>query len=286
MLRSRFVVAAILLLSSPWLQAQRAPLSFAPLEQWRAAIASSNWKRAESLYAPAVEVVTAQGKSYGATEDIDFWKSRGAAALTLDVADVDHSQGPDTTKITFDAEYKQKAPLGPRASSLRTSYVVCAQVWQKQGAEWRIVSTAHGDPTRLKQPLVLIPIFSATADARADIRQALTRAKRQNKRVLLDFGANWCFDCHVLDTAFESSDVRPLLQKNFVVVHVDVEQYDKNLDLAQQYQIPLQQGVPALAVLNAEGKLLFSSQHKEFEKARSMSSEEIVAFLNQWKPGS
>ncbi|HEV2112697.1 MAG TPA: thioredoxin family protein [Terriglobales bacterium] len=286
MLRSRFIVTAILLLSSPWLQAQRVPLSFAPLEQWRAAIAAGNWKQAQSFYAPAVEVVTAQGKSYGAAVDVNFWKDQGAAGLALDVADVDHSQGPDTAKITFEAEYKQKAPLGPRASGLRAFYVVCAQVWQRRGTGWRIVSTAHGDPTRLKQPLVLIPIFSATADARADIRQALTRATRQNKRVLLDFGANWCFDCHVLDTAFESSAIRPLLQKNFVVVHVDVGQYDKNLDLAQQYQIPLQQGVPALAVLNAEGKLLFSSQHKEFEKARSMSSEEIVAFLNQWKPGS
>jgi len=262
------------------------PQSFAPLEQWRAAIAAGNWKKAESFYAPEVEVVTAQGKNYGAAEDINFWQSQAPAALSLDVADVDHSQGPETAKVTFEAEYKQKAPLGPSATGSRTYYVVYAQIWQKRGAEWRIVSTAHGDPTRLKQPLVLVPIFSDTADAKADISRALVRAKRQSKRVLLDFGANWCFDCHVLDTAFESRDIAPLLQTNFVVVHVDVGQYDKNLDLAQQYKIPLNQGVPSLAVLSSGGKLLYSSQHKEFEKARSMSPEEITDFLRQWKPGS
>lgn len=259
--------------------------SLAPLEQWRAAIASDSWKQAESFYAPAVEVVTAQGKNYGAAEDLNFWKSQGAAGLTLDVADIDHKQGPDTVKVTFEAEYKQKAPLGPSAIGVRTYYVVCAQLWQKRGNDWHIASTARGDPTRLKQPLALVPIFSDSADARSDIQKALARAKQQKKRVLLDFGANWCFDCHVLDTAFESRDIAPLLTKNFIVVHVDVGQYDKNLDLAQQYQIPLDQGIPALAVLSADGKLLYSSEHKEFEKARSMSPEEITDFLKQWRPG-
>lgn len=282
----RHLFALFLLLCSFRSHAQSVPQSFAPVEQWRASIAAGNWKQAESFYAPPVEVVTAQGKNYGAAEDINFWRGQGPAALALDVADVDHSQGLDKAKVTFEAEYKQKAALGPSATVLRTYYVVCAQLWQKHGAEWRIVSTAHGDPTRLKQPLVLVSIFSATADAKADISRALARAKRQNKRVLLDFGANWCFDCHVLDTAFESRDIAPQLKKNFVLVHVDVGQYDKNLDLAQQYQIPLNQGIPSLAVLSSGNKLLYSSQHKEFEKARSMSPEEITEFLSKWKPGS
>jgi thiol-disulfide isomerase/thioredoxin len=282
----RRLFALLLLLYSFGSHAQRMPQSFAPLEQWRAAIAAGNWKQAETLYTPAVEVVTAQGKNYGAAEDINFWKSQGPAALSLDVAEVDHSQGPDTAKVTFEAEYKQKAALGPSATVLRTYYVICTQLWQEHSAEWRIVSTAHGEPARLKQPLVLVPIFSDTADAKADISRALVRAKQQNKRVLLDFGANWCFDCHVLDTAFESRDIALLLQRNFVVVHVDVAQYDKNLDLAQRYRIPLNQGIPSLAVLDPSGKLLYSSEHKEFEKARSMSPEEITDFLSKWKPGS
>jgi hypothetical protein len=74
------------------------------------------------------------------------------------------------------------------------------------------------------------------------------------------------------------------LNRNFVVVHVDIGEYDKNLELAKKYEVPLQRGVPAAAVLDRDGKLLFTQKNQEFEKARSLSPEDILAFLNKWKP--
>jgi hypothetical protein len=44
--------------------------------------------------------------------------------------------------------------------------------------------------------------------------------------------------------------------------------------------------VPALAVLDSAGKLLFSQTHGEFENTRRLGPEDIVAFLNQWKPAT
>ena len=261
--------------------------SFSPLEQWRSAIAAGNWPQLEELYAPDVQVVTAKGKSQGAAEEIRFWKEQSPSRLALDIADTDSSQGPGTLKTTFEAEFKHKAALGPSATVVQTFYVTCVQLWQKQDDTWRIVGAGHGDPARLKQPLKLNPnLYSANANAREDIGQALARAKKQNKRVILDFGANWCYDCHVLDLAFHHPEIALLLGRNYIVVHVDVGQYDKNLDLAQRYRVPLDKGVPALAVLSADGKLLFSQERGEFEKARSMSPEEIAAFLQKWKAGS
>jgi thioredoxin 1 len=69
-----------------------------------------------------------------------------------------------------------------------------------------------------------------------------------------------------------------------VVVHVDVGKFDKNLDIADKYEVPLKNGVPASAVLESDGKLLFSQKHGEFESARSMATEDVLAFLNKWKP--
>lgn len=141
------------------------------------------------------------------------------------------------------------------------------------------------------RPLVSGPVtpnpklFPADANAKADIRRALLKAARQKKRVILEFGALWCYDCHVLDHAFHSIEIAPLLNANFVVVHVDVGKYDKNLDLAKKYDVPLEKGVPALAVLASNGKLLYSQQNHEFSAARKMSVQEVRAFLNQWKPG-
>ena len=68
-----------------------------------------------------------------------------------------------------------------------------------------------------------------------------------HKRVILIFGGNWCYDCHVLDATFHSKAIAPLVNASFHVVHVNIgEEYDKNLDLAAKYQVPLKKGVPAL----------------------------------------
>ena len=45
-------------------------------------------------------------------------------------------------------------------------------------------------------------IYSATADAHADIAQATSTALKAHKRIILDFGGNWCGDCQVLDIYF------------------------------------------------------------------------------------
>ncbi len=81
-------------------------------------------------------------------------------------------------------------------------------------------------------------------------------------------------------------EVAPALNHNFVVAHIDIGEYNKNLDLAKKYEVPLERGVPAAAVLDSDGKLLFSQKNQEFEKARSLAPDDILAFLNRWKPAA
>jgi len=105
--------------------------------------------------------------------------------------------------------------------------------------------------------------------------------------VLLVFGANWCYDCHVLDLAFQRPDLAPILAAGYEVVHVDLGPDEhKNADLVEQYQIPLRKGIPALAVADSEGRLIVSQKNGEFENARGLTPDALVAFLNQWKPES
>jgi thioredoxin 1 len=59
---------------------------------------------------------------------------------------------------------------------------------------------------------------------------------------------------------------------------------DENVDIAQKYKVPLQKGVPALAVLNENGGLLFSQQTGQFEAMRRMEPAAVTQFLVQWKP--
>lgn len=127
-------------------------------------------------------------------------------------------------------------------------------------------------------------IYPDPAQAKAEIAAALKTAAQTHRRILLDFGGNWCGDCQVLDIYFHNAENRPILDANFVLVHVNVGEYDANLDLAAQYQIPLQRGVPAIAVLSETGKLLYSQKGGEFEAMRRMDPSAVTKFLVQWKP--
>jgi thiol:disulfide interchange protein len=126
-------------------------------------------------------------------------------------------------------------------------------------------------------------IYSETADAHADIANALNKASRERKRVIVDFGGNWCGDCLVLDYYMHQQPNLDLLEKNFVLVHVDIGQYDHNLDIVDKYQIPIHNGVPLLMVLTARGTVLFVQRNKEFEKMQMVTPGVVENFLNQWK---
>ncbi|MGA2237440.1 MAG: thioredoxin family protein [Terriglobales bacterium] len=129
-------------------------------------------------------------------------------------------------------------------------------------------------------------IYSESADAHAEIKEALEKATAEHKRVIVVFGANWCYDCRVLDKAFHRSDLAPILAANYEVVHVDIGRGEKNQDLMKQYEVPIKRGIPGLAVLDANGKLLYSQKNGEFENARALTAEDFLAFLNKWKPGA
>jgi hypothetical protein len=67
------------------------------------------------------------------------------------------------------------------------------------------------------------------------------------------------------------------------VVHVNIGQGDKNQDLMKEYAVPVERGITAIAVLDGQGKLLYSQKNGEFEKARALGPEDLLEFLNKWK---
>ena len=127
-------------------------------------------------------------------------------------------------------------------------------------------------------------IYPAPEQAKADLAAGLKTAAASHKRVILDFGGNWCGDCQVLDIYFHDPANKPLLDANYVLVHVNIGRMDQNQEIAERYQVPLKKGVPALAVLDEHGRLLYSQRSGEFEAMRRMESSAVTNFLLQWKP--
>ena len=126
-------------------------------------------------------------------------------------------------------------------------------------------------------------IYSDTADPKADIADALKQARKEHKHVILDFGGDWCGDCQVLDIYFHQSPNDGLLSKNYVLVHVWIGHIDHNLEYPEKYGVPIKKGVPALAVLDEKGTVLYSQKTGEFSDMRYMDAESVTSFLEKWK---
>jgi thioredoxin 1 len=121
--------------------------------------------------------------------------------------------------------------------------------------------------------------YDEKADASTQVQAALAAAQRENKQVLLVFGANWCPDCRALDGEMRQGRLERLLAERYRVVKVDVGRFDKNLDLAQRFDNPVKKGIPSIAVVDAAGRAVAVTRAGELASARSMGEAAIYRFF-------
>jgi len=118
--------------------------------------------------------------------------------------------------------------------------------------------------------------YDEAADARVELNRALQAAQAQHKQVLVVFGANWCPDCRDLAGKMSGGPLAAHVAERYVVTKVDVARFDKNTDLAQQMGNPIRKGIPAVAVLRADGTLVKATTGGELADARSMGDAEVL----------
>lgn len=128
-------------------------------------------------------------------------------------------------------------------------------------------------------------LYPPPADAKQDLHQAQVQAVKEHKRVLVVFGANWCGDCHALNAAFHSAELAPIVDSDYVVVHVNIgDEGRDNWDLAERVGVNLRKGIPALAVLEPNGRVVMAQKNGEFESSERISMEDVRTFLEKYKP--
>ena len=123
--------------------------------------------------------------------------------------------------------------------------------------------------------------YNETADAKLDVKQALTEAAAAKTPVIIVFGANWCGDCQMLNTAMKSGASAQLLSRDFKVVKVNVGQFDKNLDVAKSYGVPLEKGIPAVVIISTKNEVLYATRDGELADARKMGDNGIYEFFKR-----
>ncbi|MBS1700744.1 MAG: thioredoxin family protein [Armatimonadetes bacterium] len=124
-------------------------------------------------------------------------------------------------------------------------------------------------------------IFDPSRNSAKDIADAVKLAMKQNKRILLDVGGNWCPWCHLLDNLFKSNqDIASELKEHYIVVKVNFSKENENKELLSQYpKIP---GYPHIFVLEKNGKLLHSQNTGLLENGDHHDPAKVMRFLKTW----
>lgn len=131
-------------------------------------------------------------------------------------------------------------------------------------------------------------IYDPKADGFAQIETALQRAKAENKRVLLKFGANWCSWCRALNGLMhDHAGVKAALERDYVVVLIDVNARNgvkRNEAVNAKYGNPIQHGLPVLVVLDANDRPLVTQETGALEAGEGHDPAKVLAFLATWAP--
>lgn len=137
------------------------------------------------------------------------------------------------------------------------------------------------------QPERRQPVYDESADAGEQIAAALAKAKKENRRVLIQWGANWCGWCVQLhDHMRADAELRRKLLYEYDLVHVDIGRFDKNLDLAERYGADVKgNGVPFLTILDGDGAVLANQETGSLEASddpdHSHDSAKLMSFLTE-----
>ena len=125
------------------------------------------------------------------------------------------------------------------------------------------------------------PVYDESVDAQTQVLQALAKAKADNKQLMIVFGANWCGDCKMLDGEFKKPALKALLDANYVVVKVDVNRFNKNLDVVKPYGDVIKKGIPSIVVATAANQLVYATTGGDLADARKMGEAGVVEFFQK-----
>lgn len=124
--------------------------------------------------------------------------------------------------------------------------------------------------------------YDEAADASAELARARATAAAQGKQVLVVFGANWCPDCRILErTVLLGGPLAAHLAAAYVLVKIDVGQFDRHMDLDRELGRPARAGIPALAITDAAGQVLRVVDARHLARAQHRGEARVIEMIEQ-----
>lgn len=130
-------------------------------------------------------------------------------------------------------------------------------------------------------------LYNPYANVAKDVQEAVAKAKREKKHVLLQIGGNWCVWCYRFN-AFVQTDslLKKVMDYNYVVYHLNYSKENRNLDYLKKLGYPQRFGFPVMVILDANGNRIHTQDSALLEKGNGYDREKVLSFLKNWAPGA
>ena len=130
----------------------------------------------------------------------------------------------------------------------------------------------------------LVDFYDPARNPADDLTQAIVVAQKENKRIMLELGGDWCIWCKYMDDFYKSHpDILQARAENYVLVKINVSEDNANEEFLSQF--PEAAGYPHIYILESDGTFLHSQNTVDLEDgADSYVPEVFMAFLQKWAP--
>ncbi len=130
-------------------------------------------------------------------------------------------------------------------------------------------------------------IYDPKANAAKDIANAVSKAKKENKFVLIQAGGNWCVWCLRFDK-FVTTDPQldSALKAGFIFYHLNYSKENMNKSIFAKYCYPQRFGFPVFIILDENGDRINTQNSEYLEEGKGYNKQKVLDFLTAWSPSA
>ena len=136
-------------------------------------------------------------------------------------------------------------------------------------------------------------VYDETLNPATQIKEAVSKASKENKYVVAQLGGNWCKWCIRFARFVEGDpEIKSLVDDNFEFIHVNYNprnpEADNNKDATgealRMLGNPVRFGYPVLVVLDSDGNVVHIQDSSFLESGEGYDKKKVLRFFNAWTP--
>ncbi|MCG8412462.1 MAG: thioredoxin family protein [Bacteroidales bacterium] len=126
-------------------------------------------------------------------------------------------------------------------------------------------------------------VYDENIDGMKQIQEAVAKAKKENKQVLIQVGGNWCKYCIKLHNWINDDVfVKSTIDKYYVYIDVNYSNKNKNFEAMKFLRWPQRFPFPSLYIISNKGEVLHTQKITPLTTKNEYDTEKFIAFLKEW----